>query len=235
MAVNEQGSVVDKNFASILAKSFEFGHHHTIVSSAKRISMLHLETLSILWQLAHLTSGTVLEIGPYIGGSSVVLADALKPSGRKLLSIEKGGVYSTHDALPSFDIISDLRKNLSKYEVADVVDLIVGDIKDIRVQNELDQKVADESVSLLFIDADGHVERDFPTVEKYLQDGAFVVFDDYESLDWNESADWSSFKQALVRPYVEKGLKEGYFETLGIFPWGTWVGRFHRLKFRCVI
>ena len=65
------------------------------------------------------------------------------------------------------------------------------------------------------------VARDFPLYRDFLADGAFVVFDDYESA-------LASVKAALVRPFVESGLRAGHFTDFGIYQWGTWAGRYQR-------
>jgi predicted O-methyltransferase YrrM len=216
---------ISKETALKLANSYENGPHSSIVGEANKISMLHPQTLSLLWQFSLMSKGPVLELGPYIGGSTIVQAHAIKPSGRRIITVEigssvqLGGVYENHPQLPSKDILGDLKLNLAKFDVSDVVTIIQG-LNDSPHSIELVKcALSDEKIGLIFIDSDGHVERDFNLYKPFLYNGAFVVFDDIESEEASEKA-------ALVRPFVEKGIREGLFHDLGIYQWGTWAGQY---------
>src|SRR5678816_2310592 len=71
-----------------------------------RYSMLHLDVLTLIYHFAATSAGNVLEIGPYLGGSTMAAALGLRASAqkRKLVSIEPGGKHQ-HHRLPSKDIL----------------------------------------------------------------------------------------------------------------------------------
>lgn len=71
----------------------------------KQISMLSLQVLAILRFLARVAKGRVLEIGPYVGGSTVALCTgAANANAERVISIEVGGRYEEHPHVPSRDI-----------------------------------------------------------------------------------------------------------------------------------
>ncbi len=211
---------LDKAEVAKLAVSHNFGHHAQAVRDSQRISMLHEQTLSILWELAHRSVGPIVELGPYIGGSTTVIADAIRPSARRLLTVEKGGSYD-HPDRPTTDIIADLKTNLLRFGVSDAVDIVEGHNNDPATVSAVEAFLGTAEISMLFIDSDGHVERDFALYRRFLADGAFVVLDDIES-------DTASEKALLVRPLVERGIREGFLHDLGIYKWGTWVGQYRQ-------
>ncbi|MEY2519008.1 MAG: hypothetical protein QOF24_767 [Verrucomicrobiota bacterium] len=63
---------------------------HTIGAN---YSMLHLDVLALIYHLAKICSGHVLEIGAYVGGATIAVAlgvqDSTSP--KKIISIEEGG------------------------------------------------------------------------------------------------------------------------------------------------
>src|SRR5215212_1177036 len=83
------------------------------IALAREISMVCIEGLMALRYLASKTEGKILEIGPYIGGTTVAmclgLADA-KPG--SIITVEAGGAHPDKAGLPSTDIIADLRQTL---------------------------------------------------------------------------------------------------------------------------
>lgn len=202
-----------------LAGSYHYGHHAKIIRDAKTISMLHEQTLSVLWQLAHAARGTILELGPYVGGSTAVIADAIQPGGRRLITVEMGGGYEAHPHLPSKDIIADLEGNLARFGVRDAVTIVKGMNYAPETVEAVAGHLKGEKVGLLFIDSDFEFERYFSLYTPFLNNGSFLVFDDFESEGAPEKA-------ALVKPFVERGIRDGFLHDLGVYPWGTWVGQF---------
>ncbi|WP_458138272.1 hypothetical protein [Methylomonas sp. YC3] len=51
----------------------------------RKISMLHSDALSILYHLAKYSTGAIIEIGPYIGGSTIAIGMGIKDSGIPLV------------------------------------------------------------------------------------------------------------------------------------------------------
>src|SRR5205823_6684045 len=90
-------------------------------------SMLHMDVLLLIYHFARFGEGNILEIGPYIGGSTVAAAYGGRESGtsKKIVSIEAGGRLK-HFRLSSRDIIKYLKKNLARFGVAEKVTLITG-------------------------------------------------------------------------------------------------------------
>src|SRR6267378_7370776 len=90
-------------------------------------SMLHMDVLLLIYHFARFVEGNILEIGPYIGGSTIAAAFGARESGmrKKIVSIEAGGSLK-HFRLSSRNIIKDFKKNLARFSVAEDVTLIHG-------------------------------------------------------------------------------------------------------------
>src|SRR6266436_2383414 len=100
---------------------------HRLEKVGRAASMLHMDVLLLIYHFARFGAGNILEIGPYIGGSTIAAAYGARESGtrKKIVSIEAGGRLK-HFRLPSRNIFKDLKKNLARFEVADDVTLING-------------------------------------------------------------------------------------------------------------
>ena len=81
-------------------------------------SMLHMDVLLLIYHFARFSPGNVLEIGPYVGGSTIAAAYGARESSvpKKIVSIEAGGKLK-HFRLSSSHIIKDLKKNLARFGV----------------------------------------------------------------------------------------------------------------------
>ncbi len=192
---------------------------HDLREIRKRYSMLHLDVLTLIYYFAATSHGNILEIGPYLGGSTIAAALGLRASTqrRKLVSIEPGGQLQ-HSRLPSKDILRDLRKNLAKQRVADLVTLLPGYSWDEQTTAAAYAELPLESVGLLMIDADGNAKRDLDRYRDLLADGCNVVVDDYLSLQ-------SAGKDLVTRPQIDELVASGELQMLGVYGWGTWLGR----------
>ena len=184
-----------------------------------KYSMLHLDVLTLIYYFAATSMGNILEIGPYRGGSTISAALGLRASGieRKLITIEPGGRHQ-HHRLPSKDILRDLKKNLAKQRVADLVTLIPGYSWEEKTIAEVRTQLEPHSVALLMIDADGEVKRDLSVYGDLLVEGCNVVVDDYVSLK-------SGGKDLATRPQIDELVASEELQALGVYGWGTWVGR----------
>lgn len=184
-----------------------------------KCSMLHLDVLTLIYYFAATGSGHVLEIGPYLGGSSIAAALGIRGSAqpRTLLTIEPGGQHK-HHRLPSRDILRDLKKNLVKQKVADAVTVLAGYSWEEKTIAAVHAQLSRGSVGLLLIDADGDAKRDLDLYRDLLADGCNVVVDDYFSLK-------SGGKDLKTRPQIDALVAAGELQTLGVYGWGTWVGR----------
>jgi predicted O-methyltransferase YrrM len=202
-----------------LARSYRRDPWWPELQSLRRISMLHFETLYLLRALATLTSGAIIEVGPYLGGSTIALGRGLQiGGGGPLVCIEMGGSYPNH-AVPTDNIIADLRGNIKAYGLTGIVHIVEGFTTDAAVEVVVNRILDGRTIGLLFLDADGNVERDFELYRRRLSPGAILVYDDYLS-------DEAPEKQSSVKAWVDQAVASRVVENLGLYRWGTWVGRY---------
>ena len=204
---------------------------HTV---GQKHSMLHLDVLTLLYHLASHVGGRILEVGPYVGGSTIAVGYGLQDSGRaapgRIVSVEGGGQFLDHPTLPSADILADLRKNLAKRGVAELVTLVSGFSGHAGTADQVRRALRPDGgsgeggtsapVTLFCLDADGGVDRDFKLYGDLLAPGCWVVIDDYYGPE--------NFDKALrTKPLVDALVAAGSLTPLGLYGWGTWVGRWH--------
>jgi hypothetical protein len=70
-------------------------------------------------------SGSILEIGAFVGGAAIAAAFGVRDSGRqkKLIAIEPGGSVK-HKRLGTRNILRDLERNLARQRVSEMVTLL---------------------------------------------------------------------------------------------------------------
>ncbi|MBW2999233.1 hypothetical protein KY339_01055, partial [Candidatus Woesearchaeota archaeon] len=81
------------------------------------------------------------------------------------------------------------------------------------VQESLDKK----SITLLVIDADGIIDRDFDIYLRHCRPGCILVIDDYVS-------EYAQEKEAPTKAHIDKLVREGKIKPFGVYGYGTWVG-----------
>jgi predicted O-methyltransferase YrrM len=189
-----------------------------IVVQARKFSMLHDDVLFLLAYFAETTEAGILEIGPYVGGSTVAIAAGNAGRRRAFVTIEAGGSYKEHPHLPSNDILGDLRSNIARFGFEHSVSVVEGWCYKRSVKRRVQEIFGDEKIGLLVIDADGLLEPSLRAYCNFLRDDCVIVIDDYEAAG-------SALKEELVRPFVLKKVREGIFVEYGVFGWGTWIGR----------
>lgn len=182
---------------------------------ARAFSMLHDEALAIHELFAAKAKGRIVEIGPYIGASTVCLAAHSK---HPVISIEAGGQYD-HDKLPSTDIIRDLRNNIAAHDLTQRVQLIPSNTHFPEVIEWARRLAGWRKIGALIIDADGNIERDLEGFSSAIRKDCLLLIDDY-------SAD--TVKSPLVKPTIDRMVAEGRLEAFGVYGWGTWAGRVER-------
>jgi predicted O-methyltransferase YrrM len=181
--------------------------------------MLHFETLYLLRSLAARTKDAIIEVGPYIGGSTIALGRGIQiGGGGPLISVEMGGSYPSH-AVPTDDIITELKSNVEAYGLTEVVQIMEGFTTDAAIDAAVDRILRGRTIGLLFLDADGNVERDFELYRRRLSLGSILVYDDYFTEQAPE-------KQTTIKTWVDQAVASGLVENLGVYRWGTWVGRY---------
>jgi len=182
-------------------------------------SMLHMDVLLLIYHFARFSPGNVLEIGPYVGGSTIAAAYGARESSvpKKIVSIEAGGKLK-HFRLSSSHIIKDLKKNLARFGVAEDVTLINGRSFDEATIPEVRQAMDGGEVGLFIFDADNNVRRDLDCYGDLLADRCWVIIDDY----------LGPAKAAPIRAQVDALVSEGRLLPFGYYGWGTWVGQWQR-------
>ena len=182
----------------------------------REASMLHVDVLLLIYHFARFSAGDVLEIGPYVGGSTIAATFGARQSGtqKKIITIEAGGSVK-HFRLSSRNIIKDLKKNLARFGAAEDVTLVNGRSSDKAIISEVRQRLSNREVSLFIFDADNAVRRDLDSYGDLLNDGCWVVIDDY----------FGPAKAAPLRAQVDALVGEARLVPFGYYGWGTWVGQ----------
>jgi predicted O-methyltransferase YrrM len=213
--------------ASSLMKSLMIHRHHRIYaqlnSLGKKYSMLHPDLLTMLYYLAKHADGNVLEIGPFLGGSTMATAIGLRERSRPptFVTVEKGG-ERTHSRLGTCDIVRDLKQNLRENGLAHLVQVVVGFSLGKKTAEAVRAHLAPRSVTLLIADADGEVRSLLDLYHELLGDHCWLVIDDYFATGP------ATAKSAKTKPQVDEAMATGELEEMGFYGWGTWVGKWHR-------
>jgi predicted O-methyltransferase YrrM len=121
--------------------------------------------------------------------------------------------------VPTDDIITDLKRNVEAYGLAEVVHIMEGFTTDPAIDAAVNRVLNGRPIDLLFLDADGNVERDFELYRGRLNRGAILVFDDYSQKVRQRSRPPSRRRST---PPSASAL----VDNLGVYRWGTWVGRY---------
>jgi predicted O-methyltransferase YrrM len=192
---------------------------HRLEKVGRAASMLHVDVLVLIYHFARFGEGNILEIGPYVGGSTVAAAYGGRESARpkKIVSVEAGGRLK-HFRLSSRNIIKDLKKNLARFGVAEEVTLIAGRSFDEAIICQVRQRLSSGDVGLFVFDADNNVRRDLDCYGDLLNDRCWLVIDDY----------FGPAKAAPIRAQVDALVIEGQLVPFGYYGWGTWVGQWRR-------
>ncbi|WCS26421.1 class I SAM-dependent methyltransferase [Methylobacterium sp. NMS14P] len=186
-----------------------------LVCEARKVSMLREEALALLAKLAAYSNGPVIEIGSYVGGSTIALASETR---QKIFSIEPGGSNAQHEHLPTTDITADARANLARCGLLDRVDMVVAGFQDAATHAYLRRHIGIGGAGMLFVDTDPGTELALQSYIQYLRPDGFVIIDDYKS---DEARD----KSALLATFVDDLIRQDALETFGVYGWGTWFGR----------
>jgi predicted O-methyltransferase YrrM len=181
------------------------------------ISMLHPDVLALMYHLGKNAQAPILEIGPYMGGSTIAASKGLGDAGssHSVVSVEMGGSYE-HPTYATKDIVASLRANLDKYEVAERVKLFVGHSRDAALIESISRLGL--RFGVMMIDADGHVVEDLMLYRRMLLPGCLLVVDDY-------FAPGAPEKEATTRHQLDELEQAGTVESFGVHGWGTWFGR----------
>jgi predicted O-methyltransferase YrrM len=190
--------------------------HHQIGKAGDH-SMLAVDVLVLIYHFAKISEGSILEIGSFVGGSTVAAGLGARHSGRqkKIISIEPGGRLKDHK-LATKDIFKDLKKNLARAGLLDAVTLINGLSFDTTTIAAVRAMVGPSEIGLFIFDADANVRRDIDCYGDRFSPGCWVVIDDYIS---------ESDKGGPTRAQVDELVAADRLQPLGFYGWGTWIGR----------
>jgi predicted O-methyltransferase YrrM len=192
-------------------------------SMGRRYSMLHPDVLVLLYYLARYTEGDILEIGPYIGGSTIAAAQGARDAAhsKTIVTIEHG-VPMASSRLSSGDTIADLKQNLASHGVADLVRLIVGEASAKSTIEAVRHHFQPDKVGLFIMDADGAVENALTSYGELLHDDCWVVVDDYFATGV------AAGKALRSKTEIDSLVDGGVLYCGGFFGWGTWIGKWRR-------
>src|ERR1044072_5287219 len=160
--------------------------HSKLLKIRDKYSMLHLDSLILIYHFAKICSGNVLEIGAFVGGATIAAAFGVRDSGtrKKLISIEPGGSVK-HKRLGTRNIFRDLERNLARQGVSELVNTIKGRSFDRATISAVDETLGADKVGLLILDADAAKRRDIECYGDRFTDGCWMVIDDYYGTDTN--------------------------------------------------
>jgi predicted O-methyltransferase YrrM len=190
--------------------------HHQLMKAADH-SMLGIDVLVLIYHFAKVAEGDILEIGSFVGGSTIAAGLGARDSGRqkKIISIELGGRLKDH-RLATRDIFKDLKKNLSRVGLLEAVALINGSSFEDSTIAAVREMARPGGIGLFIFDADSNVRRDIDCYGDRLAHGCWVVIDDYIS---------ATEKGGPTRVQVDELVSAGRLQPLGFYGWGTWIGR----------
>lgn len=185
------------------------------LAEISQISMLRTDALEALADLATQAKGGILEVGPYIGGSTLALALG-NTAGNPHAVIEVGGAQA-HARLPSDDIIGDWHLNMARFGFPTAAAMFPGWTYQRTVRAAA--LAHSGSVGLFFLDADGRVSAALRQFAGHMRDDCILAIDDYLAHEALE-------KQAQVKPWIDEQVRIGRLIQCGVVGEGTWIGRF---------
>ena len=190
--------------------------HHQLMKAAD-YSMLDVDVLILIYHMAKLCEGGILEIGSFLGASTVAAGLGARASGRekKFVSIEPGGRLKDH-RLASKDIFKDLTKHVARAGLLDAVTLINASSFDETTIAAVKERFGPGEIGLFIFDADANVRRDLDCYGDRHAPGCWIVIDDYIS---------ATEKAGPIRAQVDELTGQGRLQPLGFWGWGTWIGR----------
>ena len=193
--------------------------HHQIMKAAD-YSMLSEDVLVLIYHMAKVCDGGILEIGSFLGASTVAAGLGIRDSGKRkaFLSVEPGGALKDHK-LATKNIFKDLTKNVSHAGLSDSVTLLNGSSFDDAIIAAVKARFAPGEVGFFIFDADANVRRDIDCYSGLFADGCWMVIDDYIS---------ATNKAGPTRTHVDELTAQGRLRPLGFYGWGTWIGRWMR-------
>ncbi|MEY2488220.1 MAG: hypothetical protein QOC70_162 [Verrucomicrobiota bacterium] len=216
--MNLQSNVDDclELMQKVIEYRYQKGLHHQLMKAADH-SMLGIDVLVLIYHFAKVAAGDILEIGSFVGGSTVAAGLGARDSGRrkKFISIEPGGPLKDH-RMATKDIFKDLKKNLARAGLLDAITLINGFSFEEKTITAVREMAGPGEIGLFVFDADSNVRRDIDCYGDRFTPGCWMVIDDYIS---------ATEKGGPTRIQVDDLVAAGQLQPLGLYGWGTWIGR----------
>ncbi|HEY2139528.1 MAG TPA: hypothetical protein VGH00_05570 [Chthoniobacterales bacterium] len=152
-----------------------------------------------------------------MGAATVAAGLGVAAGGRtkNFMSIEQGGCLKDH-RLATKNIFKDLRKNVSRAGLIDTVTLINASSFDPATITRVKEQFGPGEIGLFIFDADVNFRRDMDSYRDRLADRCWVVIDDYVS---------PTVKGGSIRDSVDELVRAERLWPLGLYGWGTWIGR----------
>jgi predicted O-methyltransferase YrrM len=222
--------IIFKNLKKLKKIAGDERYQSLLIQELDSISMLNKESLRLLHYLGS-KKLTVLEIGPYIGGSAIAIAknggrgrrNFPKPHDFLLVTIEMGGAYD-HDQLPSANIIADLIQNLKKFGVEKRVEIIQGQSLDPKQIQACEKLLNGRKFDMVVIDSDGFVLENIEAYKRFFHKKVILVLDDYVAVG---TQDWA--KKAIgVNSWIMDNLENKKLTELLVLKWCTWFGIYRK-------
>ncbi|MEY2573787.1 MAG: hypothetical protein QOJ87_2000 [Verrucomicrobiota bacterium] len=216
MDFREQTAECFELMQRLIAYRYDKPLHHQLMKAAD-YSMLDIDVLVLIYHMAKICDGHILEIGSFLGASTVAAGLGARASGRekKFLTIEPGGELKDH-RLATRNIFKDLTRHVARADLANSVTLLNGSSFDQNIIATVKSKFGPREVGLFIFDADANVRRDIDCYGDRFADGCWMVIDDYIS---------ATTKAGPTRAQVDELTAQGRLRPLGFYGWGTWVGR----------
>src|SRR5437868_7842192 len=122
----EQTAEVYELMQRLIEYRYDKALHHQLMKAAD-YSMLSEDVLVLIYHMAKVCLGGILEIGSFLGASTVAAGLGIRDSGKRktFLSLEPGGALKDHK-LATKNIFKDLTKNVTRAGLADSVTLVNG-------------------------------------------------------------------------------------------------------------
>jgi predicted O-methyltransferase YrrM len=174
--------------------------------------MLHLDIYAFLYNcVSNLTSGSILEIGTWTGGITVVIALAIQSNPNRN-NIEFVAVEAWD--VPYNYCMQNLINSLPDNDLSGYVKCLntVSAPSNNTLHSEL--KKLHTPIKLLTIDADGQIARDLRQYLPYCDKDCIIVIDDWFTTPENGKLQST---QQCINILVNRGI----LKIIGVYGWGT--------------
>lgn len=184
--------------------------------------MLPIATYNRIYDYAKEVQGNIVEVGTAHGAATICLALALTDNASKVYTFEKifgGSREKFGNAEENLKIINS---NYEKFKIADRVNQYIGDVVD-ESKNINDLK----EISLLMLDADGRLDRDFSLFYDRLKPGGYIIIDDCDDrvkVKFTRFKLRVDLKHKLTHKFIEYFESMNYLEKVELIG-NTYFGR----------